>query len=579
RTPPRPVAVSQLLLSLGVAALAYLPWLWQYARERSPGLSEPALSGLDFLLLWALLTAAGVSADVERWAPLALPWLVLVVAGCLELRRSTSRSLALAVALGFPLALYGLSLSQNILYPARVEARYLLLGLPFSMLVAAAGGDRLWRGSRWLGGLVTLAFLATLAAGVVGTLASRVYADDLRALGTFVRTYADPSDVVLLNPDRDWPVYAYYLGRASPPLGIPSREQLDAPRADYWVSRLVGSESTVWLVQPPEAGQTDPTGEVRRWLEARYALVADLTYGQTHVTVFSREGVEEVFDITGRIEPSLFQPMALQIGTFRLLGVRRLPRTLRAGQTLYLDVLWKAGQPPRMQPEVSAVVRDLTSGQTIVETDADAVRGRPLSQMGQADTALTEFALPIARSVPSGQYQVALRFALAGTRFRREIPVQAIRVTGTKGSPEGEAHPSEALDVRLGEHVALLGFDLPTRALSPEDDLELTLYWSALQPLRQSYTVFIHLADSDERILAQVDRLPDDGSYPTDAWAVGEVVVDDYQLRIPPESPPGVYRLLVGMYDQATQQRLPATDSPAGRVTQDRIWLGDVEVR
>jgi hypothetical protein len=75
----------------------------------------------------------------------------------------------------------------------------------------------------------------------------------------------------------------------------------------------------------------------------------------------------------------------------------------------------------------------------------------------------------------------------------------------------------------------------------------------------KDYTVFIHLADSEGRPVAQVDGQPLSGAYPTSFWDAGERLADPYVLSIPPDVPAGEYELLTGMYLLATRERLPAS--------------------
>jgi hypothetical protein len=50
-------------------------------------------------------------------------------------------------------------------------------------------------------------------------------------------------------------------------------------------------------------------------------------------------------------------------------------------------------------------------------------------------------------------------------------------------------------------------------------------------------------------------------------------VVDRYELRLREGAPPGEYRLLVGMYDLTTGQRLPATDLNGQALADNAILL------
>jgi hypothetical protein len=58
----------------------------------------------------------------------------------------------------------------------------------------------------------------------------------------------------------------------------------------------------------------------------------------------------------------------------------------------------------------------------------------------------------------------------------------------------------------------------------------------------------------------------------TTLWAPGEVVADNHGLPIHPATPPGEYRVEVGLYDAETGQRLTAPDGAT------QIWLEPVVV-
>jgi hypothetical protein len=119
----------------------------------------------------------------------------------------------------------------------------------------------------------------------------------------------------------------------------------------------------------------------------------------------------------------------------------------------------------------------------------------------------------------------------------------------------------EALDVEhslgadLGGKVRLLGYNIES-GFRPGDNIHLTLFWQCLEEMEQSYTVFTHLVDAVDGIVAQKDNPPVDGFYPTTMWEVGEIVRDQYDLVIPSDAPSGEYRLNVGMYLAETGARL-----------------------
>lgn len=136
-------------------------------------------------------------------------------------------------------------------------------------------------------------------------------------------------------------------------------------------------------------------------------------------------------------------------------------------------------------------------------------------------------------------------------------------------------HP---LHADLGDQVRLLGYALSVERVAPGDTLLLTLYWQALSPVVERYTVFTHLLDASEQIRAQMDSEPQGGSLPTDRWTVGQVVQDNYALSVSADATPGPHVLEVGMYLLETLERLPVRDPDSGAPLGDRVLLGTIEV-
>ncbi len=142
-------------------------------------------------------------------------------------------------------------------------------------------------------------------------------------------------------------------------------------------------------------------------------------------------------------------------------------------------------------------------------------------------------------------------------------------------SPVEADVPSRArpVDARLGDVARLRAYEVETKP-SP-GKLRVTLYWEPLRPLTGTdYTVFTHIVSGSHYSWAQKDNRPVYDRFPTSRWPPGGVVADGYDLTLLEGTPPGSYRLAVGMYDTATGDRL--LDPQSGR---DHLLLGPVDLQ
>jgi hypothetical protein len=103
-----------------------------------------------------------------------------------------------------------------------------------------------------------------------------------------------------------------------------------------------------------------------------------------------------------------------------------------------------------------------------------------------------------------------------------------------------------------------------------------------LQPIDESYTVFVHLIDGANHLIAQRDYTPLGGAFPTSLWIPkwlpGQSVLDPYTVTIPASTPPGDYAVEVGMYGMTDGKRIRMYDA-AGNMAGDRYILGWLRVR
>ncbi len=134
------------------------------------------------------------------------------------------------------------------------------------------------------------------------------------------------------------------------------------------------------------------------------------------------------------------------------------------------------------------------------------------------------------------------------------------------------------VNLSFGSGVELVGYRLEDGPVSPGQTLGVVLLWRGQGPLATRYKVFAHLQDSRGHIYAQHDAEPQGGSRPTTSWSPGKVVTDGHGLTLAWGTPPGIYDVVIGLYDPQTGQRLevmsprPGDEATAVRLAQVEVW-------
>ena len=119
---------------------------------------------------------------------------------------------------------------------------------------------------------------------------------------------------------------------------------------------------------------------------------------------------------------------------------------------------------------------------------------------------------------------------------------------------------------RFGDTLELKSFWMRRQAWA-SDWFYLVLEWQPIKLLSKDYKVFVHVLDATGQIKFQKDKLAIDELRPMSSWAVGDALRDPYAIVIPTDLPIGDYRVMVGVYDPVTGQRLTTAEG-------DSVTLG-----
>jgi hypothetical protein len=141
--------------------------------------------------------------------------------------------------------------------------------------------------------------------------------------------------------------------------------------------------------------------------------------------------------------------------------------------------------------------------------------------------------------------------------------VASFRVFAPAPAPSGTATPAA---LTYANTIELAGYRLDSAEVPAGGSLSGGLYWRATGQPDRDYTIFVHLAQSGSPPVAQADAQPQFGAFPTALWRRGDEVYHGFALDMKPDTPPGEYSLLVGLYDQPSGRRLEVTPGTIDRI-------------
>ena len=293
-----------------------------------------------------------------------------------------------------------------------------------------------------------------------------------------------------------------------------------------------------------------------------------------------------------------------------LLGYDLPARRLKRGEDLPLTIYW---QSLAEMNEDYIQFNHLLDSQLVKQVDQERLPVKPYttSCWKTGEVIVDHYTLAINDTTPAGVYQLLLGLYPARLGYTAplhlvqegkptdwnvpgggttSVTIGPLKVAGPPpGAVVSEARPAHPLDITLGGVISLRGYDL----VPGDEELLVRLYWESLGPTETDYTVFVHLRNQTPfgdvpagELMAQLDRPPLAGAYPTSLWAPGEIIRDEIILPLPADLPAAKYTILVGLYDFASGARLPVaakssqrrTSSKGVSSTDDSIELAVVEI-
>ncbi|MEA3459478.1 MAG: hypothetical protein U9R11_02185, partial [Chloroflexota bacterium] len=273
---------------------------------------------------------------------------------------------------------------------------------------------------------------------------------------------------------------------------------------------------------------------------------------------------DQLGDLPPKIPHTLDVPLN---GKLELMGYDVTSTKLRQGGELGLTLWWRATSEMARDHKCEVRLVD-GEGNTAFALERPLVADYPTSRWasGEVNRAVYHLTLPLTLSDGEYELQVGL-----GGRFAPLTKLNIVKRQRSYDVPPMQRR----LEVDFGGEVTLLGCDFSAEEIKEGQGLAVTLYWRAQRRMQTSYKVTVQALTEDMWLIGQDDSVPVDWTYPTTAWAPGEVVADEHELRMEPGAKPGRYGVIVALYEEHTGQRLIALQDGEHK---DYATLGFIQV-
>ncbi len=246
-----------------------------------------------------------------------------------------------------------------------------------------------------------------------------------------------------------------------------------------------------------------------------------------------------------------------------LSGYEFVPTTVEVGHESNLYLAWKILGYTGLKERMFLQVLD-SQGNPVGQQEIAPI-SRKMYRWRDDGLILEQHPLKLDPDLSTGLYFVRLGFFKPETGQRLpvrsfdqqplgdEVIIGPLYVRSDTVDPITPQYPKQAM---LGDTIELLGY-----SLYPAEDgtsVDVTLYWQTRAAVNRDYTAFIQLLNPQNEMMAQRDRQPLNGLYPTSRWQPGDIISDRFVLAVSGNELSGGNKLVTGLYDLTSGVRLPA---------------------
>ncbi|GAB5489940.1 MAG: hypothetical protein Phog2KO_01550 [Phototrophicaceae bacterium] len=255
--------------------------------------------------------------------------------------------------------------------------------------------------------------------------------------------------------------------------------------------------------------------------------------------------------------------------------------TISANQTLDLMLTWESLRQIGHEYSVSVQLQSQEYQQVANNADYLLRWIYPTSIWDDNLPVTTAHQLQLPSDLTSGAYQVTVGLSYASyplidvtsdtqTVIENRVTVGWLKVPQIEPTIPESAYE---LDVMLIDDLFQLSH---IEFASADGQLLAQLHWQSLVHRPDiDATIFVHIVNSDNQIVAQSDSRPVNGQYPTFIWDEGEIIRTDHSFNFDDYDNLDEYTVRVGMYIFPSPQNLSASYQDQ-LLTDGLVTLGDL---
>lgn len=250
---------------------------------------------------------------------------------------------------------------------------------------------------------------------------------------------------------------------------------------------------------------------------------------------------------------------------FKLAGITAPSQMLERGSSLDVELLFEVNSRPALDCQLVTYLSNARSFERLAlfkDLPFGGAYGCGVWQPGDRLSVPARLLIP--ETIPDGAYRLGVD--VYDIRAQRNVAVSDGSTTGgvhvgwlRAGQPPllpaRSELVSQVVSLRWSNGIALQSVEQPGQPVAAGAPVPIRFTWLSEQVVQEDLTFFVHLIDAGGHIVAQQDRRPFDGSFPTPVWQPGERFHDEFIITLPAELAGGPYRLRVGFY--SAEGRLP----------------------